>query len=553
MHLYNRLKRCIIWTRTVVPLEKRNVFVIYFIILLGTTLDNMNTATAFTLQNNIQEAFHTDSSTASWVLSGYALTLGSFIMVSGKIADVIGPHNTFLFGLAIIWISALVCACIPHTSIIPLIVFRAIQGIGGSALIPSTLALAANYFSGDKAKYLPTAILCFILALVGVFGGAVILGGAFSLTSIGYRGFFWLVFGWAFVVDLLLLFLIIPIEETEEHKNLKMKNIDFPGAALSIIGALLMILGLTEGGENWRKPKAYIPLIIGFFTFLASLILEVFIKRYQVKHSNENKSTWILNVQLLYPPEIIKIPNFLVFLITTGLYYAAFTMIHTTLIYYYELIELNPSIIVALKVLPFSVGLIFGTVCYRPKFYQKIGIRYMFILTAAICVGSVIWLSRTNYSVENSFWKFALVPLFLYGYGANTFFNMYVNVVVAHTPLHLQGVVNGIYQGCSQVCLSMGSALVPSIVGNIKQAHTETAKRALHNRFQPVFYVLMAFHVVILLIMIFLLKDKASTMQDEECENNSLLSIDIENLSKHQDTDAHIFEKDFIIDKQEKV
>lgn len=124
------------------------MFVVYAIILSGTVLDNLSSASALTFSANIQKQFNTDSSTTSWVLSGYALTLGSFIMVSGKISDVIGPHNLYLIGITIFWISALICACIPHTSIVALIVFRAIQGIGASTLIPSTIALTANYFTG---------------------------------------------------------------------------------------------------------------------------------------------------------------------------------------------------------------------------------------------------------------------------------------------------------------------------------------------------------------------------------------------------------------------
>ena len=171
MQVFNRIKDAFIWARTVVPMEKRNVFVVYFFILAATVLDNLNTAIGFTLQGNIQESFHTDSSTASWVVSAYALTMGSFILIGGKLGDIIGPHNLFLMGLSSMSFFALICAVIPTSdSIIVLIVFRAVKGIGASALVPSTLSLAANYFKGDKAKYLQGAVVAFIVAMTSIFG-----------------------------------------------------------------------------------------------------------------------------------------------------------------------------------------------------------------------------------------------------------------------------------------------------------------------------------------------------------------------------------------------
>ena len=507
-----------VWIRNVVPLEKRNVFVVYTLILLATSLDNMNTSAAFTMSNDIEKAFNTDSSTASWVLSGYALTLGSFILITGKLADVIGPHNIFLAGLGIIWICSLICACIPHTSIVALIVFRALKGIGASALVPSTVAIAANYFTGDYAKYLSPALAGFLIALTGVFGVGVTLGGAFSETNVGYRGFFWFVFAYAFVIDLTLLFIIIPVDKTEGHKRMKLKNIDFFGGFLVITGVLLIILGLTEGAENWRSPKAYVPLIVGVFTFLSSLGFEtIYLKRFQRKNQNLDKSAdWRLQVELLFPPEIIKIPNFLPILIQCGMYYATFSMVMVIGINYYTYIEKESPIIVAMKVLPLPVGMVFGALVYRASYYNRVGLKNMLILSSLLTLGMAIWFSRITYKTSHSYWKYGFISLFIYGYGINMFFNIYYSVVVSNTPLHLQGVVNGIFQTCGQVLLAIGNALVPSILGNLEMITTEEEKQHLFNRFQTIFYVVLGFHGCMVLIMVFMVKSPKKVNGSEE-------------------------------------
>lgn len=541
----NTVSKFILWIRNVVPLEKRNVFVVYFFILLAAALDNMNTSAALTLSKDIERAFNTNSSTASWVLSGYALTLGSFILITGKLADIIGPHNIFLIGLSVIWICSLICACIPHTSIVALIVFRALQGVGASALVPSTVALAANYFTDELSKYLAPALGGFIIALTGVFGVGVTIGGAFSETSTGYRGFFWFVFGYGLILNIILLFLIIPVERKDGVKNMKLKNIDFVGGFLVIAGVLLVILGLTEGGEDWRSPKAYVSLVVGFFTFCSSLGFEIiYLKRFQRKNQNKrNPGDWRLQVELLFPPEIIKIPNFLPILIQCGFYYATFTMVLVIGIDYYTFIEGNTPIIVAIKVLPLPIGLVFGALVYRTSYYNKVGLKNMLTLSSAISLGMSIWFSRINYKSDHSYWKFGFVSLFLYGYGINMFFNIYFSVVVSNTPLHLQGVVNGIYQTCGQVLLSIGNALVPSILGNLEVATTEQAKQTLYNKFQKIFYVVLAFHAVMFLIMIFLVKNhKKKNGNDNGIDEEDVLEEEEE--EKENECECHATEDD---------
>lgn len=523
--------------RSMVPLEKRNIFFIYFFILLGTTLDNLNNGTMLTLAGDIQERFNTDSSTTSWVLSGYALTLGSFIMVTGKIAGVIGPHNIFLCGLTTIWVCSLVCAVLPQVTIIPLIVFRAIQGIGASSLIPASLSLTANYFSGKRAKFLPTAIGFLLIALTSSFGVGIIIGGAFSLTSIGYRSFFYFSFAVGLLCNIILYFMIIPIEQTEGHKQLDLKNVDYVAALLVISGTLLMILGLTEGGEGWVSAKAIVPLIIGFLVVLAALFFEgIYLKRFRKKHTLQDRNTdWRLSVEFLFPPEILHIPNIMVFLTVTGLQYATEIMFIASGVQYFMFVEHNSPILASVKIFPVCAGIIFGALTYRPWMYEKLNGNKLFVISAILSLVGVIWFSRLDYTVANSYWRYCIFSAFIYGYGINIFFNIYMNVVIESTPLHLQGVVNGILQTTSQVLLSIGNALVPSITGNVSYATTEEMKQYLQDKYRVIFYIMMGFQGVVLLLMIFCIQNNPSKRESEE----DLQSVDCLNIEK----DEEVFEK----------
>lgn len=110
----------------------------------------------------------------------------------------------------------------------------------------------------------------------------------------------------------------------------------------------------------------------------------------------------------------------------------------------------------------------------------------------------------------------------------NMFFNIYIGVVVANTPLHLQGVANGIYQTCSQVLLSIGNALVPSILGNLHRATNERMKQELHARFQSIFYVIMGFHATVFFIMVlFVRNSKKKEKPESEVIDDSVKDEDV--------------------------
>lgn len=126
-------------------------------------------------------------------------------------------------------------------------------------------------------------------------------------------------------------------------------------------------------------------------------------------------------MDLLFPPEIIKIPNFLPFLIICGIYYATFTMMLAIGIEYYSFVEEESPIISAIKVFPLTVGLVFGAIIYRASYYEKIGLRNMFILSSMLTLGSCIWYSRTNYSVHNSLEIWFCIFIFVWVWNEHVF------------------------------------------------------------------------------------------------------------------------------------
>ena len=530
----------------IVPSKYRNKHVVFGIAMAALTLDNLNVAGAMTTSFSIQEVFNTDYSTASWVLSAYALTLGAFIIIFGKIGDMWGAHNVFLLGLIFMCFFSLLTA-IPQKSIIAMIIFRAFQGIGAAALVPNGYSMAANYFQGPE---LEKAIQILVVAVTASMGLGAVLGGAFSTTSIGYMGFFYFTFAVSFICSVLLFLLSIPIERTEEQKFIRMRDLDFPGVLMLVTGLLLIITALTESSTTWKTPKVYVILPIGCILLVLMLLFEsYYLTNYKRTHNQavcasnsiqiprqqcqdlekQGKggfnflSTWMLNVELIFPAAVFKIPNLIPLVIGISMAFFNFTTALMILIQYHIYEELDSPLMAAVKILPFPVGLVISTMSYRESQTKKLGMRNMLLISSLALVGCSVWLSRTDYTVPNDYWKTRFVSQFILGFAINRFFMVYLNCIMASTPLDLQGLVAGIFNTFGQIFVALASAIVATILGTLEGTSSDSKiLQSQYHRFHNAFYATIASAVV---YFIFMLMIKDPYKKVEKSEQNAEIEL----------------------------
>jgi MFS family permease len=114
---------------------------------------------------SIEEDLRFSEKNLQWVVSGYALTFGGFLLLAGRAADLFGRRRFFMIGLAIFTASSLACGL--ATSGTMLVAARAAQGLGAAIVSPAALSLLTTTFrEGDERN-----------RALGVWG-AVAAGGA---------------------------------------------------------------------------------------------------------------------------------------------------------------------------------------------------------------------------------------------------------------------------------------------------------------------------------------------------------------------------------------
>jgi EmrB/QacA subfamily drug resistance transporter len=174
-----------------------------------------------------------------WVVSAYALLFGGFLLLGGRVADLIGRRRVFIAGLIVFTGASLLSGLSWGEG--PLIAARALQGFGAAMITPAALSILTTTFAEGKERN--TALGAW--GGVGAFGAVagVLLGGV--LTEL-------LSWNWIFFVNVpvgVIGLALAPVLLTES-RDARVKTFDLPGAALVTGGLVTLVYAITQANSN---------------------------------------------------------------------------------------------------------------------------------------------------------------------------------------------------------------------------------------------------------------------------------------------------------------
>jgi EmrB/QacA subfamily drug resistance transporter len=135
---------------------------------------------------SIGRSLHAPLSGLQWTSAGYTVMLASLLLFSGALADRIGRRTVFQIGLALFTLGSWLCSLAPSLTL--LVVFRLVQGVGGSMLTPSALGILTNTFVRPAERARAIGIWDGVLGVSMALGP---LAGGILVASAGWRGIFW--------------------------------------------------------------------------------------------------------------------------------------------------------------------------------------------------------------------------------------------------------------------------------------------------------------------------------------------------------------------------
>ncbi|CAB3854966.1 Multidrug resistance protein Stp [Achromobacter aegrifaciens] len=234
------------------------------VLCLGVLMIVLDTTIVNVALPSIREDLHFTETSLVWVVNAYMLTFGGFLLLGGRLGDLLGHRRMFLVGLVVFTIASLACGLAQNQAL--LIGARAAQGLGGAVVSAVSLSLIMNLFTetGERARAM--GVYGFVCAGGGSIG--VLLGGL--LTSA-------LSWHWIFLVNL-------PIGVVVYALCLRLIPAAPPaaaGARLDVAGALsvtaslmLAVYAVVNGNEaGWTSTQSL--TLLGAAAALMALFLTI--------------------------------------------------------------------------------------------------------------------------------------------------------------------------------------------------------------------------------------------------------------------------------------
>jgi EmrB/QacA subfamily drug resistance transporter len=211
----------------------------------------------------IADDLHTDLAGLQWVMNGYLLTLGSFLVVGGSLGDRFGRRKLFVIGLVSFGLASLLCAVAPTT--VALVAARCIQGAAAALLVPGSLAIiSASFHPDDRGGA--------IGAWSGLGGIATALGpflGGWLITSVSWRAIFFI------NLPIVAVTVLITLRHVPESFDPDADHaIDFAGAITLALGLAGVVFALIDGPAKGWGALEVAAGVVGVGLLVAFVVIE---------------------------------------------------------------------------------------------------------------------------------------------------------------------------------------------------------------------------------------------------------------------------------------
>ena len=218
----------------------------------------------------IEHDLHFNNSSLQWVASAYALTFGGFLLLGGRMADLLGRRRLFIAGLALFVLASLACGFSNSSNL--LIAARAVQGLGGAMIAPAALSILTTTFAEGEERNKALAVWGAVSGAGGAVG--VLLGGVLT-QYVGWE--------WVFFVNApigLAAILLAPRLLNESRVEDAIRSFDAVGAILVTSSLSLLVYTVVKTDQyHWFSGRT-----LGFFAVSVVLMAAFLINEQRAAH-----------------------------------------------------------------------------------------------------------------------------------------------------------------------------------------------------------------------------------------------------------------------------
>ncbi len=389
----------------------------------------------------IQADLNASQSQLIWAVDSYILFFAAFLFTWGALGDRYGRKRILIIGMVIFGVASAICAFSADARM--LIGFRAIMGLGGAAVLPTTLAIITVVFPRhERGKAIGT--------WAGAVGAAVALGPVLGGVLLQYPQLFnWLTgnnWGAVFLINvpIVLVGVFGIVRVVPETKSEQSRPLDIPGLLISITGLTLLIYGIIHASEtlNWLSPSVILPIVAGVLIITLFIWLEA-----RSKHAS-------------FDVRLFRNRGYSVSLAAVSLSFFALSGITFSIPFYLQILRGYDTITAGLCFIPFALGQIIAA----PRSAQMVTrFGYRAVMTVGLLCVALALLGLTVTAIDTPIWL-VLVYFLIFGLGMGNVIAPASTVMQNTLPMHQVGAGSAVQNTVRQVGGALGIAIIGTVI-----------------------------------------------------------------------------------------
>ncbi|HEY0950004.1 DHA2 family efflux MFS transporter permease subunit [Nocardioides sp.] len=396
-----------------------------YVLCLGDLMIVLDSSIVNVALPSIQSDLGFSQDALAWVVNAYLLTFGGFLLLSGRLGDLLGNKRVFLGGVVSFTTASVACGLAPSAGL--LVAGRAVQGLGGAAVSAVALSLIMGLFSDPAERARAMGVFGFVMSGGGAVG--VLLGGV--LTGL----FSW---HWIFLVNVpigvgvwLAARRVLPADDVVTQRV----RVDALGAVLVTAALMLSVYGIVT--STWL-------LLAGSAVLLAAFVL------------------WESRTAApLVPLRLFALRNVVVSQVVGVLWAAAmFAWFFLAALYLQQVLGYD-ALEVGLAFVPTSVVMAFCSLRVSDRLVMRFGIRRPLMAGLGLAAASLALFSRAP--VDGSFGTDVLPSMLLLGAGAGIAFNPVLLAAMGDVEPHESGLASGVVNTSFMMGGALGLAVLVSL------------------------------------------------------------------------------------------
>jgi EmrB/QacA subfamily drug resistance transporter len=421
----------------------------------------------------------------TWVVNAYTLTFGGFLLLGGRLADLMGRRRMFITGLLLFALASLAGGIAQSETW--LIAARAAQGLGAAIVSPAALSIITTTFAEGPERNRALGVWGAVAGAGGAVG--VLLGGVLT-TGLSWR--------WVLFVNVpigLACALLAPRVIREGRNRTRTQAFDLPGALAATAGLALLVYALVDAvNAGWDSTATLGRLAVAAGLLATFLVIEARQRAPLMPFS-------IFRLRTLRGADTVAL------LIGMSL----FSMFFFVSLYMQDVLHYS-ALRTGISYLPLAVGIILAAGA-ASALVTRFGFKPVLVSGLLLIAGALLWFSRVP-AGGGSYAADLLGPMLLAAFGLGLSFVPVTIAAMTGTRPDQAGLASGLLNTAQQVGGALGLALLASVANSRTHALLSSGQHdvtlALTKGFERAFLIGSAFALTGALLAVVLISSRES-------------------------------------------